>query len=349
MTDVLTRLDAREIPKNFEEIRVFTTVHNEMVRLPYFLKYYRNMGVSRFLFIDNNSTDGTREYLLSQPDCHVHYTKNSFGAAKGGITWSRAVLDLYGVGHWCLVIDADEIFVFPHSEDTSLKEFCTFLDKEGSDVVYSFLLDMYPKGNVADAVCQGDDKSFMEIAPYFDKDYTFVDRISLSGKNCFPPQEVIGGPRTRCFYGNQGDNSYFKRFTMHFIERSIVALRKYGIKVPYWRLKATPLFKIPLIKWQIGYEYTASTHQMIPHVKLSQVTGALLHFKFFSDFHKKCVAAVTKAQHAEGGIEYKQALKNYDQLDKLMYSGSTYYNSPNDLINAKLIKTSDAFESFVNS
>ena len=39
------------------------TMRNEQIRLPYFLEYYRNLGVDHFLFVDNASQDGTVEYL----------------------------------------------------------------------------------------------------------------------------------------------------------------------------------------------------------------------------------------------------------------------------------------------
>ena len=45
------------------DILLVCTFRNEQIRLPYFLKYYRDLGVSHFLFIDNGSEDGAAEYL----------------------------------------------------------------------------------------------------------------------------------------------------------------------------------------------------------------------------------------------------------------------------------------------
>ena len=36
-----------------------------------FLSHYRSLGVKRFVFIDDNSNDGTREFLFEQSDCMV--------------------------------------------------------------------------------------------------------------------------------------------------------------------------------------------------------------------------------------------------------------------------------------
>jgi hypothetical protein len=87
------------------------TVRDEMLRLPTTLDHYRKIGVGRFLVVDNGSADGTKEFLLDQPDCHVFVTHNSYSEAGYGIEWQHCLLDEYGTNHWCLVVDADEWFV----------------------------------------------------------------------------------------------------------------------------------------------------------------------------------------------------------------------------------------------
>jgi len=44
-------------------IFLFSTMRNEALRLPYFLEYYRALGVDQFFIVDNGSTDGTAELL----------------------------------------------------------------------------------------------------------------------------------------------------------------------------------------------------------------------------------------------------------------------------------------------
>ena len=57
-----------------QPILLFLTMRNERVRLPYFLEYYRKLGVDHFLIVDNGSDDGTREYLAEQPDVSLWTT-----------------------------------------------------------------------------------------------------------------------------------------------------------------------------------------------------------------------------------------------------------------------------------
>ena len=49
----LKRLDTHGIPEDKSEIRLFGVVRNESLRMPYFLDYYRRMGVMRFFIVDS--------------------------------------------------------------------------------------------------------------------------------------------------------------------------------------------------------------------------------------------------------------------------------------------------------
>jgi hypothetical protein len=334
---VLTRTDSRPIPENTGEVRAFMHACNEILRLPYLLKYYRNMGVTRFLVMENHSTDGTLEYLQDQPDCHVFTTSNSFSEARSGITWTAALLNRYGTGHWCLTIDADELLIYPHCEEVKLPQLCAYLEEEGSEGLFTFMMDMYPEGKLEDAVCTPD-KSFFEIAPYFDKDYTFIERIHLRGSKPFPPLEVMGGPRERCFYPDQGTHVPKKRMAIHVYERAAVALKKAGIIKGFKSMKSPALFKVPLVKWRKGLEYKASTHVITP-IKLSPLTGVLAHFKFFSDFHDRVVTAVKSKTHANGSAEYREYLKHMDKVKNFKYAGSRKYSSSRDVLESDLMKT----------
>lgn len=335
---VLTRLDTRPIPAAADEVRLFGFVYNEEARLPYFFDYYRQLGVARFFIIDNNSSDGSREYLLAQPDCHVFHTANSFSDANYGVDWTKALLDLYGAGQWCLLVDADELLVYPECEQTKLPDFCKKLAAGGSEALLTFMLDMYSDGPMQQAICTPG-KPFTDICPFFDKDYTWVDRIGLRNKP-FPLQEALGGPRQRQFYPPQGERSIWQRYWIHFLMRGTYLLRKkLKLPIPASRAKAPALFKVPLIRWQKQYAYTASTHELNP-VQLAATTGALLHFKFFADFHARAEKAVQMKNHADGSAEYLQYLQalNKNPQATFMYLGSQRYRDSTQLVELGLIK-----------
>jgi len=85
---------------------------NERLCLPAFLNHYRSLGVEEFLVIDNDSSDGSPEYLATQPDVRVFRTSDRFGEATQGTDWLNALLAEFGVGFWCVTVDIDELLVY---------------------------------------------------------------------------------------------------------------------------------------------------------------------------------------------------------------------------------------------
>ncbi|MEM9126291.1 MAG: glycosyltransferase family 2 protein, partial [Pseudomonadota bacterium] len=70
-----------------QDILAVSVMRNEVARLPYFLEYYRALGVDHFLVVDNGSDDGTTEVLADQPDLSFWTTDHSYRAARFGLDW----------------------------------------------------------------------------------------------------------------------------------------------------------------------------------------------------------------------------------------------------------------------
>ena len=134
-----------------DDIILFSTLRNERIRLVYFLRYYRNLGVDHFIFVDNDSDDGTREFLADQPDVSLWTTKKSYKSARFGVDWLNWLQRKYGHKHWTLTVDVDEFLVFPFSDTRSLRALTDWLDASSILSFSAMLLDMYPKGRL-DAV-----------------------------------------------------------------------------------------------------------------------------------------------------------------------------------------------------
>ena len=83
----LTSVANRTAQIKADDILLFCTQRNEAIRLPYFLKYYREMGVGHFFFVDNDSDDGALDYLAKQPDVSVWSAKASYKRARFGVDW----------------------------------------------------------------------------------------------------------------------------------------------------------------------------------------------------------------------------------------------------------------------
>lgn len=258
------------------DVLLFSTMRDEHVRLPYFLRYYRDLGISHFLIVDNDSTDGGADYLAQQEDVSLWSTKASYKRARFGIDWLNWLQSKYGHGHWTLVVDPDEFFVYPFCDTRPIRALTDWLDTSQVKSFGAMLLDMYPKGRI-DAVPYRAGQNPMEIAAWFDPGNYMIEKNKKFG-NLW----IQGGPRARVFFP---DNPK----------------------------KAPALNKTPLIKWHRRYAYESSTHMVLPRgLNLTydewggeKASGILLHAKFLDTFTAKAAEELTRRQHYAGSVEYK--------------------------------------------
>jgi len=313
--DRLAKQDAQPIPDRPHELRAFLCVRDEALRLPYTIEHHRALGIERFFIADNGSTDGTTEYLLRQPDVHVFRVEGSFAKAGCGISWINSLLDAFGDGHWCLTIDADELFVYPASEWTSLRSFTDYLDAKGARVVFALLLDMFSAGPIRAAEARPG-QPFLEVCPFFDAGPFHTRAVAA-----FPGHQIYGGPRARAFWDgrNRGDHP-------------------------------PTVSKLPLVRWTRGLRYLMATHGMEAPLPVADVRGALLHFKFFSDFHDRAVREAARGEHALGAREYHyyaEVLRERPELS-LHHAGSLRYEDTIQLDKLGLLMSSEPYRNFAN-
>jgi hypothetical protein len=321
----MVRADSAEIPNTYET-RLFGKIRNEIARLPFFLTYYRSIGIERFFIIDNGSTDGSMEFLQRQSDCHVFATAESMATSRAGMKWIEPLLAEYGAGRWCVVADADELLVYPDSETAPLHEFCAALDRVGANALPCIMLDMYPAGDVKNlAYVAG--QSFIEACPFFDSDGYRWNSNSADGPTIF------GGPRLRTFYPELLDRRYITRMRRRL-------LYQIGKLVP--KLSPTPgpaLNKVPLVRWSKGMTFAAAAHYLYGGT-LAQCNGALLHFKFLADFGDRVREEVGRKAYFRGGEEYRRyygRLGSDARLD-FMCAASARYSGTDQLKALGLIR-----------
>jgi glycosyltransferase involved in cell wall biosynthesis len=334
----LVRLDRAAISDASGEIRVFMTVRNEILRLSQTLEHYRKIGVTRFFVVDNGSTDGTRELLTAQPDCHVFLTRNSYAEARFGLEWQQALLDQYGVDHWCLVVDADEWFIYPGYESKSLPELAAYLQQSGAQGMFAFLLDMYGSGAVAGAISKPQ-RSMLDACRYFDTqylwDYGFRAMLHLTRQR-FPPSKVIGGPRWRLLFPMLHRHYYILKAMWRISDQ-------FKLPLPVALRPAPNLRKIPFVRWLPGTHFP-NPHATTP-IKLSDVTGVLLHFKFLEDFSARVNIEVGRKEHWQGASEYRRYLTKVRHEPGLSfhYDGSAAYENSEQLVRLGLMRDDDAW------
>jgi len=261
---------------NPHDIIIFSTMRNEQIRLPYFLRYYRDLGVNHFVIVDNDSSDGSREFMAEQPDVSLWTTSHSYKNSRFGVDWLNWLQMKYGHKHWTLTVDVDEFLVFPFSDTRSLPALTDWLDASSIPSFSAMLLDMYPKGRI-DAQPYHANQNPFEIISWFDS-----GNYTISKNKRYANLWIQGGPRARSFFTDAPDN-------------------------------APAMNKIPLVKWHRKYAYISSTHMLLPR-SLNRVyderggekaSGCLLHAKFLDTFEAKAKEEITRGQHYFNSHEFK--------------------------------------------
>lgn len=281
-----------------DDVLLFSTLRNEKRRLPYFLNYYREKGIDHFLIVDNDSNDGSREFLAQQPDVSLWTTKASYKKSRFGVDWLNYLQSKYGTGHWCLVVDSDEFFVYPFCDTRPIRALTDWLDASSVRSFSTMLLDMYPKGPLNHSTySEGQDP--LEVLNWFDAGNYTIQKNKRLG-NLW----IQGGPRMRMFFRDDP-------------------------------IRAPALNKTPLVKWQREYAYVSSTHMLLPRgLNLTyderggeKATGILLHAKFLDSFGEKAAEELQRKQHYAASHEYKAyAAQMQDEPDLWCKWSEKYIN-----------------------
>lgn len=278
------------------DILVISTFRNEDVRLPWFLDYYRQLGVGHFLMIDNASDDDGPALLSDQSDVSLWRSEASYKRARFGVDWMNWLGSRYGHGHWCLTVDPDELLIYPFCDTRPLPALTDWLDASSIRSFPAMLLDMYPKGPLgAQPYERGTDP--LQIAEWFDSGNYVIERNRRFG-NLW----IQGGPRARTFFAETPE-------------------------------LAPALNKIPLVKWHRKYVYVSSTHMLLPRgLNLvydewggEKASGVLLHTKFLDTFAPKAREELKRRQHYGASREYLAYAERMEESPDLWCKWSERY------------------------
>ncbi|WP_298840653.1 glycosyltransferase family 2 protein [uncultured Roseobacter sp.] len=264
----LTPVADRTASVTQEQILLFSTVRNEMMRLPWFMKHYRALGVGHFIFVDNDSDDGTAEWLAGQPDTSVWATASGYRAARFGMDWLTSLQRRFAPGHWTLTVDADELLIYPGHDNCPLPDFVKRLERFNQKAMGAIMLDLYPKGR-PDEHTYLPEQNPLDVLPWFDAWGYQVQRQARMG-NLW----LQGGPRARCFFADDP-------------------------------ARAPTLNKIPLVRWDRAFVYVNSTHNALPawlnetwksHGGVA-ASGVLLHTKFLPGTAERAAQEKARREH----------------------------------------------------
>lgn len=175
------------------DIPLVAQIRNARRYLPSFLEHYRKIGVTRFIFVDDRSVDGSLEYLENIGDVDLYQSHLNYMESDRGILFKEEVVERYGRNRWWVFVDIDEYLVYDGIKEHGLRDLTRVLEKRRLTRLLSPLLDMYPIGDIQYARFDGSDSTMpWEVASGFDRSGYFT---RFRGKDW----EIRGGVRHRVF------------------------------------------------------------------------------------------------------------------------------------------------------
>jgi hypothetical protein len=309
--------------------------HDEMLRLPDWLRHHRQIGIRHFIVVDNASTDGSGAFLDAQPDVTRLFTAKPYQKFKAVFrAWPA---DNYADGLWITEPDIDEHLVYPGWPDVSLKPLMRHWEGEGYDGVFAPMVDMYAGGPLSDVLADPDAR-LVDLYPYFDAEGYWIappKRRTLA-RSPTPHALLYGGARTR-FGGRHARlskalvravanhrNPAHPRPGARLLHRCLVRGREaIGMKS-----------KIALIRWQRGLSFPGSNHRVNGRLRLAPDWIALLHFRMMTDY-----AARERMWRARKGREASAEAEKLASVDPI-WEGSRRLDSWRDLLDAGLMRLS---------
>lgn len=153
-------------------------VYNESSRLKKYIEHNLSIGIDHMIFIDNNSDDNPVEIIKDYDCCSVFFTSSSYAQSRCGNDWINYLIHKYALHHWCIFVDVDEHFIYPHCDTRNIHELVDFFERNKKYSVYSTMVDLYRS--------PFDDNFYFDSAGYF----YFVNNYRTY---------VKGGPRVRIY------------------------------------------------------------------------------------------------------------------------------------------------------
>ena len=214
-----------------EQPIVICVVKNDIIKIKEFYKHYRKMGIKNFVILDNNSDDGTFEWLSTQKDTNlfrtdVKYTTNRRQA------WINKLISYYGFDRWYIIVDSDELLVYEEMESKTLEDLISFAEKNKYKRIRTITLDMYSEKSFND---DDNNENYLEKYIYFDSDN--YNQVFHHAFKC-----INGGMRVRMFKGtNEKFGPYLTKYPLIYFERGDIQYNSHysypfykNFDVPCW-------------------------------------------------------------------------------------------------------------------
>lgn len=312
---------------------------NEMYFLPAFLEHYRRLGIEQFAILNDRSTDGTTDYLLSQPDVVVLASDYRYGdqvelpahmadkVFSGRIlyVWRTIFFDRFAKNRWAVQVDLDEFVHLPPGR--TFQDIARTLDDDGSHLAYGVMLDVYPE-TMSDLAGLADQRQIDPAATwYFDAEPHLNLRAGKFPKVLHPGARArlyhthgIGRPNRKTVAPKADYKAWLKR-----MKNSL-----FGTKIPAYNL----IYKPVMAKWPNG-AYFESSHK--PSIAGNdRILLPIRHYRFTGALYTKIDMAIRENSYSSGSQDHRLLAELLHRMqthgnDTFLYENSRVLTGFDDL------------------
>ncbi|MEL6554551.1 MAG: glycosyltransferase family 2 protein [Cyanobacteria bacterium J06621_11] len=300
-----------------------------------FIEHYLQLGFKHIFFLDNSSTDRTREIIADHQQTTLVLSSKPF--SRYYILFKNYLIQTFGLGKWCVVADIDEFLYLP--ERISLKKILTYLNDHAYDTVCIQMLDMFSKAALPLQ------KSITE------------EKLEKEQENRYIPTRrwtLSQLAATFCYYDIKDIDH--KKYIRWFQSRIHPAHR-----FLYGGIRKTVFHRDCFLTKEamfFGRKHTrfVSSHLLkqspLKRSRLADVSFAFLHYKFIEGFYASTLKAVIAENHWRNSSEYKAYFKvlatTDNQIGLALYQPSSQkLREFDDLVQAGFVFASDEFITFL--
>lgn len=296
------------------EAVVLCVIKNGVYHLESFFEHYLSLGVKHFVFLDNNSTDETVNFICSKPNTTLLQTKLPFRRYE--YLMREYLARTFGFGGWSLNVDIDEHFDFPFSQRVSLHSFLEYLNVNSYNAVVAYLLDMFgvePIGTKSRSIRQS--RRVKDQFQFYD--LSRIKKVNYADNLC--PHNHISNIEIKHYLGGI---------------RSVI----FGFKYFY-------LTKHPLIRLNAKMQIWPQSAHKLENANIADITGVLFHYKLTDQFPESVRIAVSEKSYAKAMDEYEQYLQvlQKEKILKFMQDTSKKLRRTDDLIDEQFLIITDQY------
>lgn len=296
--DEINIIKQKELTKG---VILICLVKNDLDRIKEFIKYYKKMGIKNIVIIDNNSNDGTFEFLKKCEDITLFQVKETYTTIRRQ-SWINRIISYYGFNKWYLILDSDEFLTYNNMDNKNIDDLVSYFETKKIERCRALMIDMYPKSYKLDSN-KPLKTNFRDMFSYFDTD-TYIEKSNKYFQN------IVGGMRKRLF---STKNDVIEPFLVKY---PLIFFRKGDVH--YNSHYSSPFYK--------NFNYNLNL--------------GILHYKFLPNDITKIMDIVKKGNFAAGSKEYKSYLNFYRKNSSMcpIYEKTKKFNNSDDIYDIALLQ-----------